>query len=169
MFLIGLASAGFGVLQSTLILLFAPEEIRGRALGVLMLSIGVFPFALLVQGVAASAFGVVPTALAGGILLTVSIAAISWATPWLWRAPGWTRKHPRCLPRHGSAAPICRAPRNALLSRNAYPAAIGVAKRTLNPSGSATVNASSPSSPASIGSMIRAPIVRAICQYVSTS
>ena len=88
MFLIGLASAGFGVLQSTLILLFAPEEIRGRALGVLMLSIGVFPFALLVQGAAASAFGVVPTAVVGGILLTVSIAALSWATPWLWRAPG---------------------------------------------------------------------------------
>ena len=85
MFLVGIAGAGFGVLQSTLILLLSPEEMRGRVTGVLMLSIGVLPFSLLAQGAAAAQFGVATTTLAAGLLLVASIAALSAIAPELWR------------------------------------------------------------------------------------
>ncbi len=85
MFLVGIAGAGFGVLQSTLILLQSPEEMRGRVMGVLMLSIGVLPFALLGQGAVAAQIGVETTTLIAGVLLAASIAALSTLTPELWR------------------------------------------------------------------------------------
>jgi MFS family permease len=85
MFLAGAAGAGFGVLQSTLILLQSPDEMRGRVTGVLMLSIGVLPFALLVQGAAAARFGVPATTLVAGALLAASIVTLSSLAPELWR------------------------------------------------------------------------------------
>ena len=41
--LLGLGTAGFGAMQSTIVLLAAREEMRGRALGVLSLAIGTGP------------------------------------------------------------------------------------------------------------------------------
>ena len=85
-FLAGLASAGFGVLQSTLMLLLSPEDARGRAMGVLMLSIGALPLALLVQGAVAAVIGVVATTVISGVLLAVAIVLLAMLTPRLWRS-----------------------------------------------------------------------------------
>jgi len=84
-FLAGLASAGFGVLQSTLMLLLSPEKARGRAMGVLMLSIGALPLALLAQGAVAAAIGVVATTAVSGVLLASTITLLALLTPRLWR------------------------------------------------------------------------------------
>ena len=84
-FAAGFASAGFGVMQSTLMLLLSPEEARGRVMGVLMLSIGAMPIALLVQGAIAAAIGVVATTIASGVLLVVAIVVLAVGAPGLWR------------------------------------------------------------------------------------
>lgn len=84
-FLAGFASAGFGVMQSTLMLLLSPEEARGRAMGVLMLSIGALPLALLVQGAIAGLIGVVATTIVSGLLLAVAMALLALGAPGVWR------------------------------------------------------------------------------------
>jgi len=84
--LAGIASAGFGVMQSTILLLLAPDEVRGRVMGVLMLSIGVMPFATLAQGAVASAAGVIPTTIVSGALLAASVGAVALAIPGLRRS-----------------------------------------------------------------------------------
>ena len=85
-FIAGIGGAGFGVMQSTLTMLLAPPEARGRVLGVLMLSIGVLPGAMLVQGAAASSLGVVTTTAASGLLLAILTIAITAFSPELRRA-----------------------------------------------------------------------------------
>ena len=85
-FIAGAGSAGFGVMQSTLTMLLAPAEARGRVLGVLMLSIGVLPGAMLVQGAVASSIGVVATTAVSGVLLGVLTMAVAAASPELRRA-----------------------------------------------------------------------------------
>src|SRR5438128_731283 len=50
---LGLGTAGFGTMQSTLVMLAAHEEMRGRALGVLSLAIGTGPFGCRLIGVMA--------------------------------------------------------------------------------------------------------------------
>ncbi len=66
-------------------LLLAPEELRGRVLGVLMLSIGVLPLAMLAQGAIAGAVGVIPTTLAAGLLLVASMVALAALIPGMLR------------------------------------------------------------------------------------
>ena len=84
-FILGFSSAGFGVMQSTLMMLLAPEHARGRVMGVLMLSIGVMPIALLALGGVAAAVGVVATTIAAGLLLALTIALLAVLAPGLWR------------------------------------------------------------------------------------
>ena len=85
-FIAGVGSAGFGVMQSTLTMLLAPAEARGRVLGVLMLSIGVLPGAMLVHGAVASSVGVVATTAVSGVLLGVLTMAVAASSPDLRRA-----------------------------------------------------------------------------------
>ncbi|MYE47299.1 MAG: MFS transporter [Chloroflexi bacterium] len=85
-FIAGLGGSGFGVMQSTVTMLLAPAEARGRVLGVLMVSIGVLPGATLVLGAAASSVGVVTTTAASGLLLAVLTIAITAVSPELRRA-----------------------------------------------------------------------------------
>ena len=85
-FVAGVGSAGFGVMQSTLTMLLAPPEARGRVLGVLMLSIGVLPGAMLVHGAIASSIGVVATTAVSGVLLGILTAAVWAVSPELRRA-----------------------------------------------------------------------------------
>ncbi len=85
-FIAGAGSAGFGVMQSTLTMLLAPPEARGRVLGVLMLSIGVLPGAMLVHGAVASSIGVVATTAVSGVLLGVLTMAVAASSPELRRA-----------------------------------------------------------------------------------
>jgi MFS family permease len=69
---VGFASATFGVLQATLLLLLAPAEVRGRAMGIQVLAIGILPIATLAQGAVASVVGVATmTIIAGSALFAV--------------------------------------------------------------------------------------------------
>jgi len=54
--ILGLGGAGFGTMQATIIMLVARKDIRGRALGIMALAIGVMPAGLLVTGAVASKF-----------------------------------------------------------------------------------------------------------------
>jgi MFS family permease len=74
--LLGLGTAGFGAMQSTIIMLAAREEMRGRALGVLSLAIGTGPFGSLLMGATASAIHPVFTIRMNALLGIVSLAFI---------------------------------------------------------------------------------------------
>jgi hypothetical protein len=77
--LIGLAHMGgsaFGVLQSTLLLTLAPAAVRGRAIGIQGLAIGILPLTTLVQGVVASGIGVPLTSFIASALLAVTMLAL---------------------------------------------------------------------------------------------
>ncbi len=50
LFLLGLGTAGFGTMQSTIVVISASEEMRGRALGVISLAIGAGPVGALLIG-----------------------------------------------------------------------------------------------------------------------
>jgi len=74
--LLGLGTAGFGAMQSTIIMLAAREEMRGRALGVLSLAIGTGPFGSLLMGATASAIHPVFTIRMNALLGIMSLAFI---------------------------------------------------------------------------------------------
>ena len=74
--LLGLGTAGFGAMQSTIIMLAAREEMRGRALGVLSLAIGTGPFGSLLMGATASAIHPVFTLRMSALLGLVALALI---------------------------------------------------------------------------------------------
>ncbi|MFG3531744.1 MFS transporter [Streptomyces sp. NPDC047917] len=85
---IGLMSASFGVLQTTLLLMTTEPEVRGRALGLQELAIGVMPFASLGLGVAAESVGVGATAFLSGILLVAVLLTLAVRVPRLLRYSG---------------------------------------------------------------------------------
>jgi len=70
---LGMGTAGFGAMQSTIIILAAGDAMRGRALGVLSIAIGTGPFGSLLMGALASAihpvFAIRMHALLGIVLL----------------------------------------------------------------------------------------------------
>jgi hypothetical protein len=89
-----MGTACFGTMQSTLVMLAASDEMRGRALGVISLAIGAGPLGSLVLGAVADAvspiFAVRAHALMGVILLSLTvlgIPAIMDRTELAWRAP----------------------------------------------------------------------------------
>ena len=53
LFMLGLGTAGFGTMQSTIVVISASEEMRGRALGIISLAIGAGPIGALLIGVIA--------------------------------------------------------------------------------------------------------------------
>lgn len=74
---IGLAETGFGTMQSTIVLLAAPEVARGRILGILSACIGTQPFGALWIGLAAGLAGApvaaaIGAALGGALVLRVA-------------------------------------------------------------------------------------------------
>ncbi|WP_089936377.1 MFS transporter [Candidatus Entotheonella palauensis] len=92
--LVGMGTACFGTMQSTIVMISAPDEMRGRALGVISLAIGAGPLGSLVLGAVADAvspvFAVRTHALLGVILLSLTvlvIPAIMDRTETAWRAP----------------------------------------------------------------------------------
>ena len=73
--LAGLASSAFGTMQATLMLILAPEDMRGRSSGFLRLAISVYSFGALGIGAVANVIGVsLATAISCGILLIIVIA-----------------------------------------------------------------------------------------------
>jgi MFS family permease len=77
----GLGASGFSTMQSALVMTSAADEVRGRALGLLSMCIGILPFGMLTLGGAAEAMG--PTAgVISGVLLGVVLMLI-----WTLRSP----------------------------------------------------------------------------------
>lgn len=85
---IGLASAAFGVLQTTLLLMTTAPQMQGRALGVQELAIGIMPFSSLLIGVFAERQGVGPTTFVAGSLLVLSMLVLAMRVPQLLRYSG---------------------------------------------------------------------------------
>jgi MFS family permease len=76
LFLGGLGRSGFAVYQTTIILRNSSDEMRGRAMGVLTLAIGVGPFGSLELGALAQAVG---TPLAIGLDAALCVILMAWA------------------------------------------------------------------------------------------
>ena len=72
--LAGLASAAFGTLQSTLTLILAPADMRGRCVGFLQFAIGIYTFGALAIGAVANAIG---AGLATGISCAIMVIFIT--------------------------------------------------------------------------------------------
>lgn len=85
---IGVMSAAFGVLQTTLLLMTTDESLHGRALGVQELAIGIMPVASLVLGAFAEHYGVDVTTFVSALLLVILVAALAIWTPSLLRYSG---------------------------------------------------------------------------------
>jgi MFS family permease len=78
LYLLGLGAACFGTMQSTIVMLVAREEMRGRALGVITLAIGAGPLGSLMVGALASATSptLAITMIASAGLVTVGLAGL---------------------------------------------------------------------------------------------
>lgn len=79
----GFGQAGFDVMRSTLILRHAKPSLRGRAMGLLVLSTGTFPIGALGIGAVAEHWGT-PLAIGSGTLVCAAVlTTIVWNSPWL--------------------------------------------------------------------------------------
>ena len=94
LFVVGMGTACFGTMQSTIVMLSASDEMRGRALGVISLAIGSGPLGSLMLGAVADAvspvFAIRAHALMGVILLSLTVLvvpAIMDRTEPAWQAP----------------------------------------------------------------------------------
>lgn len=85
---IGLTSAAFGVLQTTLMLMTTKPSMQGRALGIQELAIGAMPLSSLGLGVVAQKIGVGATAMICGSLLLVIMLTLATRVPDLVRYSG---------------------------------------------------------------------------------
>ena len=88
MALVGLTSAPFGVLQSTLLLMMTDPAVQGRVMGLQELAIGIMPLATLALGAAAQSLGVAALAQANGVLLVAFLAVLALRVPALLRYGG---------------------------------------------------------------------------------
>ncbi|MBI4310527.1 MAG: MFS transporter [Chloroflexi bacterium] len=75
LFLEGLAVASFGTMQSTIVLLATPPEMRGRIMGVLMMAIGAGPVGTLLTGAMAEAWGA-PRAIAIDAIAALALMGV---------------------------------------------------------------------------------------------
>lgn len=82
----GLGSASFSAFQSTIILRAAPEQVRGRAMGVLTLAIGTAPIGLIEIGALTEQFGAPAAVAANAALCAVLIVVTTLALPKFRRA-----------------------------------------------------------------------------------
>jgi MFS family permease len=73
----GLGIAGFTTMQGAFVMLSTRDEMRGRAMGLLSMSIGVLPFSMLLLGGVAQAVG--PSTAVIGSVLTGLIVIVAWA------------------------------------------------------------------------------------------
>nr|WP_203643446.1 MFS transporter [Streptomyces sp. SID14478] len=85
---IGVLSASFGVLQTTLLLMTTDPSVQGRALGVQELAIGVMPLSSLALGAAAQYTGVATTTFLSALLLITFLALLALRMPRLTRYSG---------------------------------------------------------------------------------
>lgn len=85
--LLGAAVGGgfFGALQGVLVMTVVPAELRGRALGLLSMAIGVLPIGMLLLGEVAEAIGT-----RGALALSAGSGVLALSL-WVWRHPEVTR------------------------------------------------------------------------------
>ena len=83
---IGIAESGFATMQSTLVLLSAPEERRGGVMGILSACIGTQPLGTLWLGFLATGIGVAPAIAVNSLMAFLTIAPV--AVPLARRAHG---------------------------------------------------------------------------------
>jgi MFS family permease len=76
----GFGIAGFATMQSVLVMISAEDEMRGRAMGMLSMSIGALPFSMLLLGAYATAVGP-----AVGVMTSVSIGLVALVAFSIWR------------------------------------------------------------------------------------
>jgi MFS family permease len=93
-FAVGVSSAAFGVLQSTLLLILAPANVRGRAMGLQELAIGVLPIATLLHGAIADFMGVPMSTAVSGLLLVLLMLALAVKVPGLRNYHGTEQAEP---------------------------------------------------------------------------
>jgi len=79
--LFGMCSAAFSTMQATLMLILAPEDMRGRASGFLRLAIGVYTFGALAMGAVANAVGAGLTTGVSCAILVVIIVSLGMGMP----------------------------------------------------------------------------------------
>ena len=96
--LLGLGTAGFGAMQSTIVMLAAREEMRGRALGILSLAIGTGPLGSLLLGATASAFQPVFAIRINALLGIVALTSIMVCIPAIYRADTSGAGNPKTPP-----------------------------------------------------------------------
>jgi MFS family permease len=80
---LGIAESGFATMQGTIVMLEAPDAMRGRALGILSACIGIGPLGTLWIGFLASQIGA-PAATAVGAVLAM-LLMLPVAGPMVWR------------------------------------------------------------------------------------
>jgi predicted MFS family arabinose efflux permease len=85
---IGLMTAPFILLQTTLLLMTNPPQMQGRALGMQELVIGIMPLSSLVVGVVAQQVGVGATTVGCGLLLAATMLVVATKAPELVRYSG---------------------------------------------------------------------------------
>ncbi|WP_419994955.1 MFS transporter [Streptomyces boninensis] len=85
---IGILSASFGVLQTTLLLMTTDPSVQGRALGIQELAIGAIPVASLGLGALAEEYGVQATTLVSSLALVAFLTTVAIRVPRLLRFSG---------------------------------------------------------------------------------
>jgi hypothetical protein len=72
---------------NTVVQLRAPEDARGRVLGLYMMALGtIYPIGLVIQGAVAGSVGIRPVTVASGLLLLSVMAALRLLRPGLFLA-----------------------------------------------------------------------------------
>ena len=79
--LAGVGISGFATMQSVLVMVTAEDEMRGRAMGLLSMSIGALPFAMLLLGGVAQAIGPSAGVIGSVVIGLVAMAAWGYARP----------------------------------------------------------------------------------------
>ena len=79
--LLGFGTAGFGTMQSTIVVISSSEEMRGRALGVISLAIGAGPIGALAIGALAELTSPSTAIMAFAVCGLISLAAVSALMP----------------------------------------------------------------------------------------
>lgn len=85
LFLAGIASSGFMVLQATVLLIAVPREAHGQSLGLMQLAIGAQPFGAVVIGVVSEHIGVPNAVALSTAILAVGTVLVAVAVPQLRR------------------------------------------------------------------------------------
>lgn len=84
---VGIGHACFGIMQSSIVLLAATDEMRSQAMGAIAVAIGAGPFGRLQTGLLAQAFGA-PLAVGGGaVVAALLVVAVAISLPGLRQIP----------------------------------------------------------------------------------